>query len=148
MRLVADRIPDGSQVLDMGCASEGLGELLRFTRRNITYCPSDIVPRTTPWLAGLPASRKWSIGTSISTGWLPVEKTLPFFICMRPSSVHTTRMGFSPVYLLSYVCFAYLVWHTGSEHSALKHQASAVRVCERVLTLDTVPAKSVKGLGS
>ena len=53
MQMVASRIPDGSRVLDMGCASEGLGELLRHTRRNITYCPSDIVPRTKPWRASV-----------------------------------------------------------------------------------------------
>ena len=57
-----------------------------------------------------PASRKWSIGTSISTGWLPVWNVLPFFIRMSPSSVQTTRMGLLPVYLLVFACFTYLVW--------------------------------------
>ena len=53
MSLVIDAIPSGSRVLDIGCATQGIGHFISGRRSNITYCPVDMVPRTSPWRAAV-----------------------------------------------------------------------------------------------
>ena len=45
-----------------------------------------------------PAAFKWSIVTSISTGWFPVENFLPLAMVRFLSSVHTISTFLVPVY--------------------------------------------------
>jgi hypothetical protein len=82
----------------------------------LVICGIGHISRTTAPPVGVamskekPASRKWSIGTNISTGWFPVLKVAPLAIFIPPISVQTTRIGLVPVYLASTVCGAYLVF--------------------------------------